>query len=162
MIHTQVKKNLQEMALWRNQILKLRNLSCRSNEISLWKLGSTNSYFFLNSKTPRFWLRKYLNPSQMIIFIWEHTENEIFTLRYDAIKIKTNSFALNEWWIRTHDSFLLTHMSYDVDRVMFLPLRTVIIALRVKQVINNDQQLLDRNQWHKQLEIITVPDNKSL
>ena len=53
-------------------------------------------------------------------------------------------------------------MSYDVDRVMLLPLRTVIIAVWVKQVINNDQQLLDRNQWHKQLEIITVPDNKSL
>ena len=45
---------------------------------------------------------------------------------------------------------------------MLLPLRAVIIALRVKQVINNDHQLLDLNQWHKQLKIITVPDNKSL
>ena len=109
----------------------------------------------------------------MIIFIWENTENEKWNFYIEVWRDQAQDGFLcaqpmmtkNSWLIPSESEVLghgMTHMIYDVGRVMFRPLRTVIIAVRVKQVINNDQQLLDRNQWHKQLEIITVPDNKSL
>ena len=78
-----------------------KSWSLATNLISMLSINSKSQ----DSKQENISKRTFLRWS----FLYEkilRMKNEIFTLRYDAIKLKTDSCVLNQWWLKTHDSFL--------------------------------------------------------